>query len=420
MEKKKPLFREEALEAKRQKQIEELMVVVNPKGWLAITIFCLSMVGILIWSWVGRIPAEAIGQSIVINQSNNFTIDTLQDGQIAEIFVHEGGHVQEGELIALIENPNVDLELADVLFQQEILRQQIENFTAYHHLKTEAEMKAIHESISSDEWEIYRLTSEIEYFKKDLVWKKELFKEGLVALPQINEVVRRIHQNENAIDRAQTNILDNKAKLTQLGDILQFQRYRNESEQLSNKVKAVELKKEQLKIKAPFSGIVISVPVNQKAEVKKGQMIAWIEPDGMKDQVIYGYFLAQREQQIKPGMMGHVQLNSIDSQKYGSLVVQVDRVWSFPVSTEEVFKTIGNRQLVNLFTKNGENAPVQIVCTPIRDPNTPSGFKWSSLKGPPQKIDTGSMGEIRIVVEEKRPIEFVFPFFRTITSSVGR
>lgn len=418
-EEKTDLFRQEALEAKRKRQIEELMVVVTPKGWLALITFCSIVFGIIVWSWVGRIPAESIGTSIIINQSSNARVNTLFEGKVAQVFVTHGQNVAKGQLLALIDNPNVDLELSNLAFQKMTLAQQMENYTSYTNAKNEAEMKAIEESTSSSEWEIFRLQSEKEYLEKDLTWKKELMAQGLLALPQINESIQKINQTENAINREKTKILENETKIKELNDILQTQKYQNDLEEINTKTKAAELKKEQLQIKSPIDGTVISIPITLGTEVEKGQMIGWIEPQGEKDHVIYGYFTSIRDQQIKPGMYGHVKLNSVDSKKYGSLVVKVEQVWSYPISSDEIYHIIGNRQIVNTLTNNGENAPVQILCKPVLDPKTQSGFKWTSKNGPPNKIDTGSMGDMRIIVEEKRPIEFVFPFFRSIKNSVG-
>jgi HlyD family secretion protein len=46
------------------------------------------------------------------------------------------------------------------------------------------------------------------------------------------------------------------------------------------------------------------------------------------------------------------------------------------------------------------------------DPATPSGFKWTSREGPETKIGSGTLLQVQISVEERRPIELVIPTVR--------
>jgi hypothetical protein len=54
-------------------------------------------------------------------------------------------------------------------------------------------------------------------------------------------------------------------------------------------------------------------------------------------------------------------------------------------------------------------APIQVIATPVPDPSTPSGFKWSSSKGPPIAISDGTQAKGSVVVEQKRPISYILP-----------
>ena len=47
------------------------------------------------------------------------------------------------------------------------------------------------------------------------------------------------------------------------------------------------------------------------------------------------------------------------------------------------------------------------------DSTTPSGYKWSSSKGPHLKISSGTTTVVRVKVEERAPITFVLPILRS-------
>ena len=50
-----------------------------------------------------------------------------------------------------------------------------------------------------------------------------------------------------------------------------------------------------------------------------------------------------------------------------------------------------------------------------RDPATESGYHWSSSRGPSMKIDTGITDSVRVTVETRSPITYLFPFLREVT-----
>jgi HlyD family secretion protein len=51
----------------------------------------------------------------------------------------------------------------------------------------------------------------------------------------------------------------------------------------------------------------------------------------------------------------------------------------------------------------------------VVDPSTVSGYRWSSSKGPPLKIQSGTLATGNIEVATKRPIEMVIPLMRKYT-----
>ena len=60
----------------------------------------------------------------------------------------------------------------------------------------------------------------------------------------------------------------------------------------------------------------------------------------------------------------------------------------------------------------GQGAVFEVRANLKEAPDTPSGFAWSTSKGPPFKISGGTMVSIDIVVDSKAPITLVMPFLR--------
>ena len=73
-------------------------------------------------------------------------------------------------------------------------------------------------------------------------------------------------------------------------------------------------------------------------------------------------------------------------------------------------RLIGNEALVTKLMKEGP--PIQVIVALERDPKTPTGYRWSSSRGPNLKISSGTLATGSIVVKEDRPVSLVIPTVR--------
>jgi HlyD family secretion protein len=60
----------------------------------------------------------------------------------------------------------------------------------------------------------------------------------------------------------------------------------------------------------------------------------------------------------------------------------------------------------------GTTPPQEVHVDLLPDPSTVSGYRWSSAKGPPVKIEPGTLCQSAIIVASRHPIEMVVPFLR--------
>lgn len=88
----------------------------------------------------------------------------------------------------------------------------------------------------------------------------------------------------------------------------------------------------------------------------------------------------------------------------------VETASDYPVTPEGLRRVLRNQRLIEELT--GESAPIEVRVTLIEDPETPSGFKWSSSEGPPMKVFSGTICSANVTVETKKPISYVLPLVR--------
>ena len=62
-----------------------------------------------------------------------------------------------------------------------------------------------------------------------------------------------------------------------------------------------------------------------------------------------------------------------------------------------------------------EGPAIQVLATLNPDPETYSGYAWSSSSGPPLEFSSGTTLQARVVVEERAPITFLLPILREYT-----
>ena len=106
------LFREEALERlSSPEQLDKLMRVVSPQTWLPLVSMGCLIVGVGVWSVVGRIPLTVTGAGVLIRPRHVVQFQAPKEGQILNINVKAGDRVKQGQVLATIDQSQLQKEL---------------------------------------------------------------------------------------------------------------------------------------------------------------------------------------------------------------------------------------------------------------------------------------------------------------------
>src|SRR5262245_58008329 len=106
------MFRQEALEKlSSPEQLDQLLKVTSPKGWLALLGLSGLIGAVIIWSVVGSIPSTIKGEGILIRGEAVQLIDTPQTGRVGKIAVKAGDNIQANQLIGTITTDTGDVEV---------------------------------------------------------------------------------------------------------------------------------------------------------------------------------------------------------------------------------------------------------------------------------------------------------------------
>jgi HlyD family secretion protein len=129
-----------------------------------------------------------------------------------------------------------------------------------------------------------------------------------------------------------------------------------------------------------------------------------------EDLVAVLFVPASAGKRVRAGMPVRVSPSTVKREEYGSMLGTVTAAAAFPATQRGMTKLLGNDALV---TKLMEAGPlIQVDVALQQDPSTPTGYRWSSSRGPTLEISSGTLATGDVIVKEDRPISLVIPTLR--------
>ena len=124
------------------------------------------------------------------------------------------------------------------------------------------------------------------------------------------------------------------------------------------------------------------------------------------------YLAIKDGKRVKTGLAITITPDTVQRERFGGIIGRVEKVATLPSTREGILAAIGNADIAQTFGSNG--AVIEIESALETDPNTVSGYKWSSSQGITDQITSGTTATVKITLEERAPITFVLPFLREL------
>lgn len=162
----------------------------------------------------------------------------------------------------------------------------------------------------------------------------------------------------------------------------------------------------EVEVVSLFSGRVVDLAIEKGMYLDPGQQVALVE---VADKPLAAVFFVPAEQGklLAPGMQVHVSPSTVKADEYGYMQGRVLAVSQFPVSEGDMLTLLEDDSLVAALSSDDDQLQVDVEL--VRDPTTPSGFAWSSSKGPPTPVIHGTLCTATFVVGEDHPANLIFP-----------
>jgi len=168
----------------------------------------------------------------------------------------------------------------------------------------------------------------------------------------------------------------------------------------------------QKNLKSPYDGEVVEVLTDRGIVVGAGTPLFKLKNQKETDKKITSilYIPSKDGKKIKRGMEALVSPSTVQPQEFGFIKGKITYVSDFPITQQGMLTSVKNDQLAKGLLAMGPLFEVHVDFE--NDPNSFSGFSWTSAKGPDVKIKEGTSCMGKITIKEERPVTLVVPAFK--------
>jgi HlyD family secretion protein len=410
------LFRKKALErASSPEQLDQVIQLVRPHHWLPLAAFSSLMAAGVAWSIIGRIPVTVAGQGVLTYPSTVVDVQSLGAGQLSRINAKVGDFVKKGDVLATIAQPDLENQLH--LKKMKLVELKTQSNTA-HSLQThrsgvvDAVVTQQRQSLQNQVQLAQNMVPQLKDRLSRWQWLKN---QGATSSEDVLKVQQEYLQaTEKATQlSSQLRELDTKKPEQIEKDYETISNRQNQVQDIKREIAQLNGQlKQNSQIIAQRNGQIIEMTVSPGQILTAGTRVATLEAREPSAKLVgLSYFANGEGKQIQPGMKVEMTPTSVHRERFGGIVGTVSNVSTQPVTPEGIAKLTGNPTLAKSLM--GDDSKIQISADLQTDPTNQSGFHWSSSKGPQFKVSAGSTTAVRITVEERAPITFVFPFLKS-------
>ncbi|MBJ79813.1 MAG: NHLP bacteriocin system secretion protein [Myxococcales bacterium] len=415
----KGVFRQSALDKLASpEQLDQLMQITTLRSWLALAGIFLIVFGTIAWSVVGEIPTKVNGRGLLIRQGAVLEIESSEAGQVLEIFADIGDEVKKDTILARIAQPKLESELESARARLAELEKKFEQVEALGGADSKLRAEKLSQQKDSLKDSIRAYKAQARTARDRLASQRKLYKQGLItkqSLEATKESLQRIRENiaQTETQLKSLSVSKLEVKSARQREELSLQHQINEA-QRSVKTLESDLERNST-IRSPEAGRVLEVRVSRGDLVRPGIPILNLElqsADQSELETIL-YVRAAEGKMIKPGMEVQISPSTVRKEEYGYMLGDVKEVSKFSASRQGMLRVLVNEELVSEFLGITGAGPIAVQVVLRRNPDTVSGFQWSSGRGPEVEINAGTLCDGLITVRKQRPIALLIPFFKT-------
>jgi HlyD family secretion protein len=393
-------------------ELDRLLRVTDSKAWIAqIAVFGLLVLA-LIWGYTGKLPSTVSGQGVIVRTGGVLNVVAAGSGVVAKLRVNAGDKITAGQIIATVAQPSIAEKHRNALQLLAQTQRERERSHAIREQEAKLATATIVRKRANAEDEIKHLDDQVALAKEQVSAQEQLLAAGIVVKQKAIEARQSLTAIEDRIAgvRAQIQEFDaeefaSRAKVQQ-GDAereISVQDAERNLHEIENQLEIAQ------NVVSPYGGEVLEVKVLTGATVALGDPIVSIQPD-VQDLQALVYLPAAQAKDVHPGMEVKISPSNVKPEEFGFVRGRVVYISDFPDTPAELMRNFENEVLVKVLTNDGPVTELRVEM--LKDTKTPSGYQWSSSKGPNLLLSGGTLCTAEVITRWQKPVTLIFPALR--------
>jgi HlyD family secretion protein len=399
-------------------QLGELLVVSDARGWLALAGIGVLLGSVAIWSVIGSIPHNVQGTGILVEGGGVFEVVPTAPGRVVEVLVQVGDAVREEQVVARVAQPQLAERLQQARAARDAARAQQADLAVFNDTGAGLQQEHLRQQRRTAKQAIRSAQKAVAWERRKIRAQKRLVAEGLILRQTLLDSIQRQNTAEERLRQAHSQLAE-----LQVSALEQQNRRRTDGFAAGVKVSEAERLVDELARELAAKTDVVARQSGRILELltEPGRMVSAGDPLmrlGHRDRHARGlgaivYVPSAEGKRIRNGMSVLVAPTTVKQEEFGRILGQVTSVSELPATTRAMQRALKNEQLVASLA--GQDAPFEVHIQLVSDASTASGLRWTSSKGPPLSIESGTMATAHITVNRRRPVQLVLPLLREVS-----
>ncbi len=436
------LFRSAALDRMASPdQLNMAAAIVRPGAWLLLMVGAIMLVTGIVASVFITVPVKINAEGILLSPAGVRDVTAVTGGQLRVLNVHLGDRVAIGQAVAQLEQPDLRQEIDQARAELRDAQDQLQKTADFQDRSTSSQDGFREQQKKNLEASIAFTTQRIGWLSERLRGQQELSEKGFVSKQavlqtrvELGQAYEEQSRNQNA--RKQLDVEENTHRTEReretMGLQLKLASAQRHVDMLGSRMSRIDV------VTSPYDGIVAELKVNEGELVERGGALMTLIPadtPGVNGPGVNGpganepgaarrgppiplmatlYVQPTEGKRVRPGMNVEVLPSTAKREEFGFIVGRVISVSEVPSTQEGMNRALKNKQMVSTLAASG--APFEVRAELLIDPDTPSGFKWSSSHGPEGTLSGGSPCKAEIVARSETIMELLIPAVKRVVS----
>lgn len=394
-------------------QLHTLMKVTDAKGWLGLLACGLLLASALTWGVFGSVPTKVQASGILILSGGLADVVATSTGQVTSLEVDVGDFVHRGQVIAHVAQRELQDQLAGLRNQLGELRAGYARSKAQSSRDVQMRSSATAQEQSTLKASIAATEQRKRDLEERLASQQRLYEKGLVTKEALQTAQQAVRSADSQVSSMRADIQRAAAERFSAERVSDAQLMEGDLriKETERQIKLLEQKIElETRVVSTHDGRVVELRAMVGDMLGPGLPIISLERSGEVGGLEALLYVDSRQGKlIKPGMEVQVSPSIVRRERFGVALGNVRAIEDFPSTRRGMLRVLHNEQLVDAFLAETAGAPIAVRASLRVDRRTPSGYRWSSRRGPNLKLSSGTRCSAAVTVNRQRPISLVFP-----------